>query len=87
MAARRLGSRALQLWLPLGFFLIITLFPFYWMAITSLKPNSELYNTQMMPLILRHPTLKHYVDLINDTSFLTWTYNTMLVAVISTAIS
>jgi multiple sugar transport system permease protein len=57
------------------------------MAITSLKPNSELYNTHMMPLILHHPTLKHYVDLINDTSFLTWTYNTMLVAVVSTAIS
>ena len=31
--------RALKLWLPLGFFLIFALFPFYWMAITSLKPN------------------------------------------------
>jgi multiple sugar transport system permease protein len=79
--------RAVQLWLPLGFFLLLTLFPFYWMAITSLKPNNELYDTQMMPLILHHPTLKHYVDLINETSFLTWTYNTMLVAVVSTAIS
>ena len=86
-AVRSGGSRYLQLWLPLAFFLILTLFPFYWMAITSLKPNSELYNTQMMPLILHHPTLKHYVDLINETSFLTWTYNTMLVAVVSTAIS
>jgi multiple sugar transport system permease protein len=79
--------RALTLWLPLGFFLILTLFPFYWMAITSLKPNRELYDTQVMPLILHHPTLKHYVDLITETSFLTWTYNTMLVAVVSTAIS
>ncbi len=34
----------LQLWLPLGFYVVFTLFPFYWMAVTSLKPNSELYN-------------------------------------------
>ena len=57
------------------------------MAITSLKPNPELYNTHMMPLIVHHPTLKHYVDLLTETSFLTWTWNTMLVAVVSTAIS
>jgi multiple sugar transport system permease protein len=79
--------RALTLWLPLSFFLVLTLFPFYWMAITSLKPNQELYNAKLMPLILHHPTLKHYVDLLTETSFLQWTYNTMLVAVVSTAIS
>jgi multiple sugar transport system permease protein len=87
VGSNRFSTRLVQLWLPLGFFLVLTLFPFYWMAITSLKPNSELYNTRMMPLLIYHPTLKHYVDLIDQTSFLTWTYNTMLVAVISTAIS
>ena len=40
-----------------------------------------------MPLIVYHPTLKHYVDLLTETNFLTWTYNTLLVAVVSTAIS
>jgi multiple sugar transport system permease protein len=80
-------ARALRLWLPLGFFLIFALFPFYWMAVTSLKPNQELYNPQVMPLIVHHPTLKHYVDLLGETDFLTWTWNTMLVATVSTAIS
>jgi multiple sugar transport system permease protein len=79
--------RAMRLWLPLGFFLIFALFPFYWMAVTSLKPNQELYNPQVMPLIVHHPTLKHYVDLLGETDFLTWTWNTMLVATVSTAIS
>jgi multiple sugar transport system permease protein len=79
--------RALRLWLPLGFFLIFALFPFYWMAITSLKPNQELYNPQVMPLIVHHPTIKHYVDLLGETDFLIWTWNTMLVATVSTAIS
>ena len=35
--------RAVRVWLPIGFFLVLALFPFYWMAITSIKPNSELY--------------------------------------------
>ena len=42
---------------------------------------------KIMPLIVHQPTLKHYVDLITQTSFLTWTYNTLLVAVVSTAVS
>jgi len=79
--------RALRLWLPLGFFLVTGLAPFYWMAVTSLKPNAELYNMHIMPLVVYHPTLKHYVDLLTETSFLTWTWNTTLVAVASTAIS
>jgi multiple sugar transport system permease protein len=80
-------ARALRLWLPLGAFMIFNLFPFYWMTITSLKPNSELYNRKIMPLIVYHPTLQHFVKLLTQTDFLTWTYNTMLVAVVSTAIS
>jgi multiple sugar transport system permease protein len=40
-----------------------------------------------MPLVVHNPTLKHYIDLLTQTSFLTWTWNTMLVAVVSTAIS
>ena len=79
--------RALKLWIPLGAFMIFTLFPFYWMAVTSIKPNSELYNRKIMPMIVYHPTLKHYVDLLTETNFLTWTWNTFLVAVVSTGIS
>jgi len=79
--------KSARLWLPLGAYLIFTLFPFYWMAITSLKPNSELYNRKIMPLIVYHPTLKHYVDLLTETNFLLWTWNTLVVAVVSTAIS
>ncbi len=79
--------RALKLWIPLGAFMVFTLFPFYWMAVTSIKPNSELYNRKIMPMIVYHPTLKHYVDLLTETNFLTWTWNSFLVAVVSTAIS
>src|SRR5215831_1138973 len=80
-------ARLLRIWVPIGFFLVLALFPFYWMAVTSLKPNAELYNTRMMPLLVYHPTLKHYVDLLTETRFLAWTWNTLLVALASTAIS
>jgi multiple sugar transport system permease protein len=87
VGGRSLGARTLRLYLPLAFFLVAMLFPFYWMLITSIKPNRELYNAKIMPLVVYQPTLKHYVDLISQTNFLTWTYNTMLVAVVSTAAS
>jgi multiple sugar transport system permease protein len=84
---RGLGSRILRLYLPLAVCLVVMLFPFYWMLITSIKPNSELYNARIMPLVVYHPTLKHYTDLLTQTNFLTWTYNTLLVAVVTTAVS
>jgi multiple sugar transport system permease protein len=82
----KLGT-AIRVWAPVGFFLVVALLPFYWMAIASIKPNSELYNTKINSLIVYHPTLQHYVDLLTQTNFLTWTWNTMVVAAVSTAIS
>jgi multiple sugar transport system permease protein len=83
---RRL-EQTVRVWLPVGFFLVVALFPFYWMTITSIKPDSELYNRHLMPLLVHNPTLKHYVDLLTKTHFLLWTWNTMLVAIVSTGIS
>ena len=80
-------KRLLGLWLPLGVFLVVALFPFTWMAATSLKTNAELYNPKANPLTIQHPSLVHYIDLLRETNFLTWVANTMLVAVIATAIS
>ena len=79
--------RTVRVWVPVGFFMLVALLPFYWMAIASLKPNSELYSTKVNTLIVYHPTLKHYVDLLTETHFLLWTWNTMIVAVVSTGIS
>ena len=80
-------ARARALYLPLALLLVAMLFPFYWMLITSIKPNRELYSAKIMPLVVHQPTLKHYIDLLYETNFLTWTYNTMLVAVVTTLAS
>ena len=80
-------KRIFGLWLPLAMFLVLALFPFAWMAATSLKTNAELYDPKAMPLTIRHPSLVHYISLLQETNFLIWIANTMLVAVIATAIS
>jgi len=87
VVGRTLFARTIQLYLPLAFFLVAMLFPFYWMAITSIKPNRELYSQKVMPLVVHQPTLTHYIELFDQTNFLLWTYNTMLVAVVTTVIS
>ena len=69
-------------------FLIFAVFPFYHMALTSLKTDRELYDRAAVPLLIRQgPTLQHYQTLLWETGFLTWTKNSLLVTVLATTIS
>lgn len=60
--------------------------PFYWMVITSVKPVQELYAGKM-PLWVEAPTWKHYAELLETYMFPRWFWNTIVVAVVSTAVS
>jgi multiple sugar transport system permease protein len=71
----------------LAFFLIIMLFPFYFMLVTSIKPDAEIYDMRQFPLIVKEPTLHHYQYLLAKTRFLLWLKNSAVVAVLSTVIS
>jgi multiple sugar transport system permease protein len=67
-------------------FVAFSLFPFYWMIVTSLKQNPEIYDLRAIPFWFRvSPTLEHYVYLFRRTAFMTWMGNTIVVAVLSTA--
>ena len=79
--------RLLGLWLPLAALFVFALFPFAWMAATSLKANAELYDPKSNPLWIQHPSLVHYIGLIKESNFLVWIGNTMLVALVATLIS
>ena len=69
-------------------FLVFALFPFYHMALTSLKQDRELYDRHAVPLIITQgPTLEHYTKLLWDTAFLVWTKNSLLVTILSTFVS
>jgi len=80
-------TKNISVYLGLLFFVIILLFPFYWMLITSIKPDAELYDLEQSPLILNQPTLEHYKYLFENTRFALWLKNSALVAVVSTTIS
>lgn len=79
--------RWLGLYIPLVFFMAFLLFPFYWMLIVSLKPNSELLDTAKNPFFLTSITLDHYTYLFTDTHFLRYTWNTMVITIGSTILS
>ncbi len=79
--------RWLGLYLPLVFFMVFLLFPFYWMLIVSLKPNTELLNTARNPFLLYSVTLDHYAYLFTDTEFVRYTINTFVVTVGSTILA
>ena len=82
-----LPRRVVTLYLPLALFLFVLLFPFYWMAITTFKPNEELLSREGNPFWVINPTLAHIKKLLFDTSYPEWLWNTMLVAVVSTFLS
>ncbi|HWH41844.1 MAG TPA: carbohydrate ABC transporter permease [Usitatibacter sp.] len=76
--------RVVTLYLPLLVFLFVLLFPFYWMATTSLKPNAELLSREGNPFWVAAPTLEHFHHLIFETPYPDWMWNTILVSVVAT---
>jgi multiple sugar transport system permease protein len=76
--------KALSVYLPLGAFVFVLLFPFYWMAITAFKPNNELLSREGNPFWVNSPTLAHFHKLLFETSYPQWMWNTLLVSVVST---
>ncbi len=80
-------ARLFRIYIPVLLFLLITLFPFYWMFITSFKSDTELLDFNQLPIFVREPTLKNYQDLFTHTNFPRWALNTAIVAIVSTAIS
>ena len=78
-------------YIPLGLFVFSLLFPFYWMAITTVRPDGELYRPwnapNYAPFWTAHPTWAHIRYLLEETLFSTWMFNTMLISIASTLIS
>jgi multiple sugar transport system permease protein len=83
-----LPRRLVTLYLPLSLILLVLLFPFYWMALTAIKPDEQLLDLERFnPFWTWTPTLKHISKLLFETGYPQWLWNTMLVAVASTILS
>lgn len=82
------SRRVITVYIPLSLFIIVLLFPFYWMTITTLKPNDELYNySENNPFWVNSPTLDNINKLLFETDYPRWLMITMLVAVVATFVS
>jgi multiple sugar transport system permease protein len=82
------ARRFVTIYLPLTIFVVVLLFPFYWMVITSIKPDDEMYDyKQFSPFWVAHPTLHNFRVLLFETEYPHWLLITMTVAVCATVLS
>ena len=76
-------------YLVVGPFAIVLAFPFYWMLITSLRSDADLYDIEQVPFTFNvdSPTLANYEFLFRQTDYPTWLKNTVIVGVAVVAIT
>ena len=82
MPRTRSGSRRLLKWIGnvlLVLLLVWTLVPFYWMIVTSLKPDREIYGFEAT-LYPHQPTLAGYARVFTTTPFLKYVRNSAIIA-------
>ena len=81
------STKLLKIYLPLGMFLFVLLFPFYWMGVTTFKPDNELLSRDGNPFWIISPTMAHIEKLLFRTEYPQWMWNTVVVSVTSTFFS
>jgi multiple sugar transport system permease protein len=63
-------------------FVVIAVFPVYWMAITAFKQDADLYRMDRVPFWFHQPpTLQHFTLLLTQTYFVAQLINSLLLAV------
>ena len=73
-------------YLLLILFAFICVFPFYWMILSALKPDSEI-RSAFPSLITRMPTLKNFTKVLYTAGFLKYIKNSFLVSIIACFVS
>jgi multiple sugar transport system permease protein len=86
VSPRSESRSAIIAWSVLVIFLVGTLLPFYWMIVTSVKPTTELFSRDS-PLGVANPTSDHYVGLFQQTLFVNWFSNSVIISGSATLIS
>ncbi len=84
----RTGLREGSFYAALAGFVILAAFPFYWMLITAFKTNSDLYDLSHIPFWFNDPpTLQHFRYLFDQTLFVRWLVNSLVIGVCVVAIT
>ena len=70
----------------LGIWALVVLFPFYWMILSSIKSFGE-YNAEMIPsFIAKNPTLENYFTAFSSVPLVDYFFNTIIFTVLTTAL-
>jgi multiple sugar transport system permease protein len=65
-------------------FLVVILFPFFWILITSFKPSSEIFGDEAFRVFSAHPTLKNYSSVLTGKNILSSVKNSLIVSSVTT---
>ncbi|GGE19683.1 ABC transporter permease [Marinithermofilum abyssi] len=71
----------------LAVFVFAVLFPFLWILSASLKPPSELFGDHAFRVLANHPTLENYERVFTQRPFVTYLWNSLVVAALTTLYS
>jgi multiple sugar transport system permease protein len=83
---RALGRTVLYVTATL--FALFAALPFAWMVLTVFKTNGDLYNRNNNPFLYNDPPTLSNIDLLfNDTNYMTFILNTLIVAVLTTIVT
>ncbi|HEX7023015.1 MAG TPA: carbohydrate ABC transporter permease [Trueperaceae bacterium] len=83
-ALRQKRLKKLAIYLLIAIVLIVMLFPFYWMILTSFR--NQVANTSATPVWFFVPTLKNYANVIHENNFLEFTWNSLVIATLATGL-
>lgn len=62
-------------------YILIAVFPIYWMAITAFKQDPDLYRMDHIPFFFNmKPTLRNFDILFNQTNYGAWLWNTFTIS-------
>ena len=82
LRARRRRARHLLIYAGLAPFVVVAVFPIFWMAITAFKEEGDLYRMDLVPFWFHSaPTLKNFRILFTQSYFPVWFVNTMLLSI------
>ncbi len=83
---RRSTGASIRLYLLLLVYMVVVTFPIYYVILTSLRTQRDVYNREAM-LTPANLTIQNYVTVLTSSNMTTWMRNSVVVALVSAAIS
>ncbi len=88
MSALKKAAQRGTLYSVVLFFVLFSVFPFFWMLITTFKRDHDLFAPENNPFLINEPpTLEHLSFLIFDTHFVKYLINTLYVGLVVVVIT